>query len=72
MALVAVRGEKTVSELAGPFDVQPNLIATWREHLLERAKSVFGVPDKSADAAEALHVTVFRAKIGQFTLKSSC
>jgi transposase-like protein len=46
VALAAVRGEKTMSELAEQFDVHPNQIATWREPLLEGARSVFGDPEK--------------------------
>jgi transposase-like protein len=34
VALAAVRGERTMSELAEQFDVHPNQIATWREQLL--------------------------------------
>ena len=29
VALVAVKGEKTLAELAQPFDVHPNQITTW-------------------------------------------
>lgn len=70
VALAAVRGEKTMSELAEQFDVHPNQIATWREQLLEGATSVFGDPGKPADAAQAIDVTVLHAKIGQLTLEN--
>ena len=70
VALAAVRGERTMSELAEQFDVHPNQIATWREQLLEGAKGVFGDPEKPADATQAVDVTVLHAKIGQLTLEN--
>ncbi|WP_345574798.1 transposase, partial [Stakelama sediminis] len=37
VALAAVKGEKTLAELAQQFDVHPNQITTWRTQLLEGA-----------------------------------
>jgi transposase len=42
VALAAVKGEKTLAELAQQFDVHPNRITTWRVQLPERAAGVFG------------------------------
>ena len=66
VALAAVKGEKTLAELAQQFDVHPNLITQWRAKLLESAADVFGaepsVPEPAIDV-KALH-----AKIGELTL----
>jgi transposase-like protein len=35
VALAAVKGEKTLAELAQQYDVHPNLINQWRARLLE-------------------------------------
>jgi hypothetical protein len=40
--LDAIRGEKTLAELAKLHDVHPNQINDWKNQLLERAASVFG------------------------------
>src|SRR5260370_36487510 len=42
VALAAVKGDKTLAELAQQFDVHPNQITTWRGQLLEGAAGVFG------------------------------
>jgi transposase-like protein len=42
VALAAVKGEKTLAELAQLYDVHPNQITTWRTQLLEGAAGVFG------------------------------
>ncbi len=44
VALVAIRGEKTMSEMAEQFDVHPNQISTWREQLLVGASDVLAMP----------------------------
>ena len=42
VALAAIKGEKTLAELAEQFDVHPNQITQWRSQLLEGASGVFG------------------------------
>lgn len=42
MAVAAIKGEKTMIELAQKFDVHPNQIKQWRDQLLEGATGVFG------------------------------
>jgi transposase-like protein len=70
VALAAVRGEKTMSELAEQFDVHPNQISVWRDQLLKSASDVFGDTEKSAAAAPAIDVKSLHAKIGELTLEN--
>lgn len=42
LALDAIRGEKTLAELAKQYDVHPNQITDWKTQMLGRAVNVFG------------------------------
>ena len=42
VALAAVKGEKTLAELAQQFDVHPNQITAWKAQLVDGAAEVFG------------------------------
>jgi transposase-like protein len=68
VAVSALKGDKTLAELAQQFDVHPNQIADWKAQLMERAAHVFG--DSSSPAPAEPDLTKLHAKIGQLTLEN--
>lgn len=67
VALAAVRGDKTLAELAQQHDVHPNQITDWKNQLLMRAADVFGGEPSAAEPA--VDLKVLHAKIGQLALE---
>jgi transposase len=55
MALAAVKGDKTISELASLHGVHPTLIHAWKKQLLESAEELF---QNGARASSAEHEAV--------------
>ena len=69
VAVAAIKGEKTLIELAQDFDVHPNQIKQWRDQLLEGATGVFGDAAK-AEPEPVIDVKTLHAKIGELTLEN--
>jgi transposase len=51
VALSAIKGDKTLAELAQLFDVHPNQITQWKAQLLDGAAGVFGRDKGEAPAS---------------------
>ena len=66
MALAALKGDRTLAELAEQFDVHQN--QDWRKRLAENADAVFG-QGQVQQAEAAGQVKELHAKIGQLTVK---
>lgn len=61
VALAAIKGEKTLADLALQFYVHPNQITQWRSQLLDGAAGVFGSEAKSEATAPTIDVKTLHA-----------
>jgi transposase len=69
VAIDAIKGEKTLIELAQDFDLHPNQIKQWRDQLVEGVTGVFGDGPK-AEPEPVIDVKTLHAKIGELTLEN--
>lgn len=67
VAFAAIKGDKTLAELAEQFQVHPTQITEWKQQLLARAADVFGGSKPPADSPD---LKTLHAKIGQLTLEN--
>ena len=64
VALAAIKGDRTLAELAEQFDVHPNQITTWKAQLENGAVDIFSL-NGTATAQPAIDVKALHAKIGE-------
>ena len=69
VALAALRGEKTLIEIAEQFEVHPTQVTEWKKQLLERAAEVFDGGTAAGKSNTLPDLKVLHAKIGQQALE---
>src|SRR6516165_2804604 len=70
VALMAIKGDRTIAELAGEFGVHPNQIYNWKKQLLEGAASVFEGGASAEGATNEAQVDLLYRQIGQLKVEN--
>jgi len=55
VALEAVRGDRTIAEIAGTYNVHPNQVMQWKKHLMDGAGGLFATKAEQKAASGRLY-----------------
>jgi transposase-like protein len=70
VALAALKGDRTLADLAQQFDVHPNQITQWKAQLQEGAAGVFGSEARADATVPTVDLKSLHAKIGELALEN--
>lgn len=68
VALAALKGDKTLAELAEQFEVHANQISQWRQQAVENMAGLFGKEQVATGTSET-DLKELHAKIGQLVVE---
>ncbi len=69
VALEAIKGQRTVSEIASEYGVHPNLVTKWKKQVIEEASDIFSEKKERAEKqGQELESELYR-QIGQLKVE---
>ena len=71
VALEAIRGQKTVNEIASQYDVHPNQVGTWRKQAVGSLPEVFSNSKAKSHEEEQAKLDALYQQIGQLQVELS-
>jgi transposase len=67
VALEAIRGEKTIAQIAAHHQVHANQVTSWKNQALENLSGIFGGDVRASEDQE--RIRELHAKIGELTVE---
>jgi len=69
VALEAIKGVKTINQIAADYEIHPVQVSTWKKELSERLPEVFEKPTKRDLKREKREEERLERKVGQLTME---
>ena len=69
VALEAIKGDQTISELGSRYGLHPNMITNWKRQAIENMAATFSGKAERVRAADDAQIKDLHAKIGQLTVE---
>lgn len=69
VALAAIKGDQTTSELAARFQIHPTMVNSWKKELLERAAELFDSKAGNISKSHQDEVDNLYRQIGQLSVE---
>ncbi len=70
VALAALKGEKTMAELAEQFDIHANQITEWKKQLMAQTEGIFLTKSERNAVQTGPSIAQLQAKIGELTMEN--
>ena len=67
VALEAIRGEKTIAQIAAHHEVHPNQVTSWKNQALQNLAGIFGGEVSAGEDKD--RIRELHAKIGELTVE---
>ena len=69
VVIEAIRGKRTISEIASEYGIHPNQITTWKRQLLEKLPEIFSSNNGNKEKIWQQEKEAFLKKIGELEIE---
>jgi putative transposase len=69
VALTAIKGDRTISQVAADYEIHVNLVAHWKKQLLEGAVTVFDPQGKNTPPPDDTKLAELYEQIGRLQVE---